>query len=207
MPTIRAIINRLPANGGSPITDIQHRINGGAPVSFGSNQPGSYDTLAQLEDLLEIRAINSVDPNPNNWSNVKSVVSGSPELVVNGDFTTQAAWAGTSGSTAFTINNTTGILTITNRGDSFEHGVAQPILIEANVLYDVVVTVASATGGGARIKFDTSDLPELTPLTIPGTYAATYTRTTTLVRNLILSTSQAAAVVGYSSISVRARAS
>lgn len=70
---LRIVISSLPADGGSPITDIQYRIGTGAPVSLGQTTPGSYPSVAQLGDQVQIRAVNAIDPGE--WSLAKVLVA------------------------------------------------------------------------------------------------------------------------------------
>lgn len=63
------IINSLPFSGGSPITDIEYRVNGGSAVSLGTNVVGTYPITAVSDDDIEIRAVNSIGNGP--WSVAK----------------------------------------------------------------------------------------------------------------------------------------
>lgn len=203
---LRVIISNLPANGGAPITAIQTRRNGSNATiaTLSGTTPGTYDVASStITDTVQIRAQNSVGPTDPDvgWSDTKSLSAGNPELLSNPSFDSAATWAGTSGTTAFSIAG--GNLTITNRGDSFLDGVAQPIAFTAGTVYDVTVTVVSATSGGVRIKIADFDIPGLTPLTTPGTYTAQYTSPSAATRNFIVSTSQAAANVVVSAVSLK----
>jgi hypothetical protein len=64
--TISIVITNLPADGGSPITGINYRINGGSPISLGATAPGTYATAAALGDNIDIQAVNGIGPGP--WS-------------------------------------------------------------------------------------------------------------------------------------------
>lgn len=58
-------IDALPANGGSPITDLQYRIDAGAWASFGAATIGAYVIAGLANGVsvgITIRAINSVGP-------------------------------------------------------------------------------------------------------------------------------------------------
>jgi len=195
---IRAVITTLPSNGGSPITNIEYRINGGSAVSFGAAVPGTYSTTADIGDDVEIRAVNAIGTGP--WSDVKSITA-ETEILANPNFDDTSVWAGTDAGTAFSIAG--GNMTITNRGPDFTHGVAQAVSFAAGEVYDVSVTVVSTSGGGVRIKIADFDIPALTPLTTPGTYTAQYTSPSAATRNFIISTSQAAASVVVSSVSLK----
>lgn len=61
----------LPFDGGSPIVDLQFRLNGGPAVSLQSASTGSYPIPATPGDLVELRAVNAVGPGE--WSAVKTV--------------------------------------------------------------------------------------------------------------------------------------
>jgi hypothetical protein len=199
---INAVITALPANGGSALTKIQARNNGGTAYDLTTSPAiGTYATTANIGDTVEIRAVNAVDANPNNWSAAKTL-SSNPELVPNANFDTTDTWAGTSGTTAFSISG--GMMTITNRGDSFLDGVAAPVVFAAGV-YDVKIVVDAilAGSGGARVKINDFDIPALTPLTVAGTYTAQYTSPSAATRNLILSTSSATTQVRLAAVSIR----
>jgi hypothetical protein len=198
---LRVVISNLPANGGDPITDIDFRLNGGSAVSLGESTPGTYDLAGStITDTVEIRAVNSVGDGA--WSDVKALSGDSEELLANPNFDSAATWAGTSGTTAFSISG--GNLTITARGDSFLDGVAQPINFAAGTVYDITVTITGTpTGGGGRIKIADFDVVGLTPLTTAGTYTAQYTSPSAATRNFIVSTSQAAANVVFSAVSLK----
>jgi hypothetical protein len=195
---INAIISALPSNGGAALTKIQARNNGGTAYDLTTSPAvGTFATTAGIGDTVEIRAVNSVGNGA--WSDVKTL-SGNPELLVNANFDAAGTWAGTAGTTAFTISG--GNLNITNRGDSFLDGVGQDISFAA-ATYDISVTVVSATSGGVRIKIDATDIAGLTPLTVAGTYTAQYTSPSAATRKFIVSTSQAAASVVVSAVSLK----
>jgi hypothetical protein len=69
--TVSANITALPADGGAPITDLEYRVNGGAAVSFGETTTGSYEIAADVDDEVEIRAVNAIGAG--DWSDVKVV--------------------------------------------------------------------------------------------------------------------------------------
>jgi hypothetical protein len=197
---LRVVISNLPANGGDPITDIDFRLNGGSAVSLGESTPGTYDLAGStITDTVEIRAVNSVGDGA--WSDVKALSGDSEELLANPNFDSAATWAGTAGTTAFTISG--GNLTITKRGDSFLDGVAQPISFAAGVTYDISVTVVSNVSPGVRIKVGEQDIAGLTPLTVAGTYTAQYTSPSAATRNFIVSASGDPSNVIVSAVSLK----
>lgn len=68
----------LPANGGSAITALQYRIGAGDWTSFGATTTGSYTVGGFTDNTptnVQIRAVNAVNPNPNNASDTKSVTT------------------------------------------------------------------------------------------------------------------------------------
>lgn len=70
--TIRVGVGALPSDGGSPLTDIELRINGATVLSAGTATTGSFDLTSLpngVEVDAEIRAVNAIDPGP--WSAVK----------------------------------------------------------------------------------------------------------------------------------------
>lgn len=66
----------LPADGGSPITDIEYRVNEGTAIGLGETTTGSYEITADLNDDVQIRAVNAVGPGP--WSDTKVVAEPVP---------------------------------------------------------------------------------------------------------------------------------
>lgn len=58
----------LPGDGGSPITNVERRIDAGAWIGLGGINPGSYileDAFTDgVESAVELRAVNSVGPGP-----------------------------------------------------------------------------------------------------------------------------------------------
>jgi hypothetical protein len=197
---INAIISALPANGGSPLTKIEARDDGGTAYELTDTPAvGTYATTAEVGETVEIRAVNAVGNGP--WSDAKTI-GANPELLTNASFDDTSVWAGTSGTTAFSISG--GNLTITARGDSFLDGVAQSVSFAA-ATYDVTVTVDAilAGSGGVRIKINDFDIPTLTPLTVPGTYTAQYTSPSAASRNFIVSTSSATTEVRVSAVSLK----
>lgn len=79
--TTTLIINNLPSDGGSPITDIEYRVNEGSAISLGETTIGNYPIEAGLGDDVQIRAVNVAGPGP--WSDVKTVDSGETFTVEN----------------------------------------------------------------------------------------------------------------------------
>jgi hypothetical protein len=69
-------ITTLPADGGSPILDIEYRLNGGSAVSTGETTTGSYTITAVEDDDIQIRATNAIGNGA--WSDTKTVPSGIP---------------------------------------------------------------------------------------------------------------------------------
>ena len=61
----------LPASGGSAITDLEYRIDGGAAVSFGQTTVGTFATTAEEGDDVQIRAVNAIGAA--DWSDTKEV--------------------------------------------------------------------------------------------------------------------------------------
>jgi hypothetical protein len=59
-----SILNILspPENGGSPITDVEYRINGGPIISIGATIPQNVGLLAVEGDTIETRAVNEAGP-------------------------------------------------------------------------------------------------------------------------------------------------
>jgi hypothetical protein len=73
--TITVDITTLPDDGGSPITALQYRIDEGSPVAFEGTGTGvrSITGLSNGTPLdLQIRAVNAVDADPDNWSDTKT---------------------------------------------------------------------------------------------------------------------------------------
>lgn len=69
----------LPADGGSPITDLQYRIGAGAWTSFGAATTGSYTVGGFTDGVatdVQVRAVNAVSADPANASDTKSVTTG-----------------------------------------------------------------------------------------------------------------------------------
>jgi hypothetical protein len=64
-------ITNLPVNGGAQITALEYRINGNSIISISNIIPGDYIISANMDDTIEIRALNSVGTSP--WSDVKVV--------------------------------------------------------------------------------------------------------------------------------------
>lgn len=60
---LRFTINSLPADGGSAITALQYRLNGGAWTAFSAATTGTYDITGLPATLhtAEVRAVNAVD--------------------------------------------------------------------------------------------------------------------------------------------------
>ena len=82
-------ITTLPADGGSAITDLEYRIDGGTAASFGAATTGTYP-IASLPDgtavTVEVRARNANGAGP--WSDVKSVTTtGVPDAFTAGMWT------------------------------------------------------------------------------------------------------------------------
>jgi hypothetical protein len=200
---IRAVISNLPNTGGSPITKLQYRINGGTAVDFPGIIAGTYDTTAVPGDDVEIRAINAVDANPANWSDIKEVAAGSPELLLNPSFTSDTVWTRTDLVTPTAYSIAGGNMTITNRGATFNDGMFQDVTTVALASYDLSVTVVSASGGGVRIKMNETDV--MTGLTTPGTYTAIFTNTSLLTRRFIVSSTAQLANVVVSEVSMKLR--
>jgi hypothetical protein len=199
---LRVVISNLPANGGDNINALQTRRNASDATiaTLSGTTVGTYDVASSsIGDSVQIRAVNSVGNGA--WSDTKTLSAGNPELLLNPSFDSAATWAGTAGSTAFTISG--GNLTITKRGDSFLDGVAQPISFGAGTVYDITVTVVSAATAGVRIKIDSFDVPGLTPLTVAGTYTAQYTSPSAATRNFIVSASGDPSNVVISAVSLK----
>jgi hypothetical protein len=201
---IRANITQLPNNGGTALTDIEAQNDGGAAYSLGGTTVGVYDTTATVGQEVRIRAVNGVGPGP--WSNAKIISAGAPELLLNPTFADSSVWAGTDGTTAFSISG--GNLTITNRGPDFDHGVFQNIAFVIGT-YDIVVVLNSATGTGARVKVGFpggADISGLTPLSTPGTYSGVYVSPSAATRAFILSTASPSSTAVWASASLKLRA-
>jgi hypothetical protein len=69
-------LTALPANGGSAITALQYRVGAGAPIAFTGTGTGvrvvTAGLTAGVSAALQIRAINTAFPNPDNWSDIKN---------------------------------------------------------------------------------------------------------------------------------------
>ena len=63
----------LPNDGGSPITDLEYRVNAGAVVLLGETTTGSYPIAADEGDDIQVRAVNAVGAG--DWSNVQTVAA------------------------------------------------------------------------------------------------------------------------------------
>lgn len=72
-------INSLPANGGSPITALQYRVNAGTPVALSGVTTGDYDipSLASGAEV-QIRAVNAAGVG--DWSDTKTFVATAPAI-------------------------------------------------------------------------------------------------------------------------------
>jgi hypothetical protein len=199
---LRVVISDLPANGGDSITALQTRRNASDATiaTLSGTAVGTYDVASSsIGDSVQIRAVNSVGNGA--WSDTKALSAGNPELLLNPSFDSAATWAGTVGTTAFTISG--GNLSITNRGDSFLDGVFQAISFAAGATYDIAVTVVSTTNSGVRIKINDSDIVGLNGLTAAGTYTAQYTSGAAASRNFIISTASATSTCVISAVSLK----
>lgn len=83
--TLTVTISALPDDGGSPITALQYRIDGGTAIAMTGTGIGAKQitVTAETEVDIQIRAVNGVDPDPNNWSDTKTetpTVSPAPTL-------------------------------------------------------------------------------------------------------------------------------
>jgi len=92
-------LNSLPDDGGSAITDIEYRVDGGTAVSTGETTTGTHTITAADGVDVEIRAVNAVGAGA--WSDTKTVVSdayaiggASPELVAAFTLASDATTAG-----------------------------------------------------------------------------------------------------------------
>jgi hypothetical protein len=99
--TISIVVTTLPADGGSPITGIDYRINGGSAVGVGAAVPGTYATTAVFGDNVEIRAVNAIGAGP--WSAAKNI----PALGFFAPLTTQA-FTDNSGNQTYVFPAATG---------------------------------------------------------------------------------------------------
>lgn len=205
---LRAVISNVPSNGGATITALQSRRNlsDGTIATLGGTTAGTYEIAdSSIGDSVQIRAVNSVGNGA--WSDAKTIGE-NPELLLNASFDDTSTWAGTDdggvsgNATEFVISG--GNLTITDRGGSFADGVFQAVSFAA-ATYNVAVTVDEILegSGGVRIKIDGFDIPELTPLTTPGTYTATYTSPSAATRNFIISVSSPTTQARVSAVSVK----
>jgi hypothetical protein len=81
------VIDELPAVNGPAITDIEYRVNEGTPISLSASTIGTYPIVANAEDEIQIRAINSIGSG--DWSE-SLTISGDVEnaLLYLGDFLT-----------------------------------------------------------------------------------------------------------------------
>ena len=59
----------LPADGGSPITAVRYRRNGGEAIGLVYFGPGTYVSAALTGETVELRAVNVIGSGP--WSDVK----------------------------------------------------------------------------------------------------------------------------------------
>jgi hypothetical protein len=58
--SINIVVVNLPADGGSPITDIEYDVNeSNTWISLGQTTPGTYPSTAVVDDLVRLRAINA----------------------------------------------------------------------------------------------------------------------------------------------------
>jgi hypothetical protein len=88
---VELTITDLPANGGSAITALQYRLDGGTAVTLTGTGTGMRTITGLTDDQeydVQIRAVNAVDANPNNWSDTKDVTptagSGGGEVLLIG---------------------------------------------------------------------------------------------------------------------------
>jgi hypothetical protein len=209
MPLNLSIIS-YPPDGGAAINRARYRVNGGTPIELPSAAIGTYTTVADIGQAVDLAFGNSVGWGP--YSATKTISTGAPEILLNPSFDTDTVWAATEpGGTLFTISG--GNLNITRRADpanasGWLEGVFQDVEVINGRTYDIEVVITAASGGGGRIKIADYDIPSLTPLTTPGTYTAAWTNTQfsgTSTRRFICSTSQQAANVTFASVSMRLR--
>ena len=73
-------ISALPADGGSAITDIEYRLNGGSPVSLGETTTGTYAHVGEEDDDIQLRAVNAIGAGA--WSDTKQVPAAAEPLEV-----------------------------------------------------------------------------------------------------------------------------
>ncbi|MFA7407629.1 MAG: fibronectin type III domain-containing protein [Anaerolineaceae bacterium] len=69
--SLSVLINQLPADGGSEITDIEYRLDSGSPVSSGGVSGFAITGLTDEDEYdVQIRAVNSIGEG--DWSDTKS---------------------------------------------------------------------------------------------------------------------------------------
>lgn len=129
---LTANLTALPSNGGSAITALQYRLNGGTAVAFSGTSTGSRNITGLTNTTaynVEVRAVNAVGNGA--WSDVKSgtpAAAGGP--AVNEGSSTGASFS-TSGGYRIATFAGSGSLVVTS-GGSFEY-----------------LVVAGGGGGGA----------------------------------------------------------
>ncbi len=109
---LRFTITALPYNGGEPITAIQGRADGGTPFELADIVPGDYDVDGFYEGVevdCDIRAINSVDADPDNWSDVQPATPAASGGSGEASWATFATSSGSTGGGGFTPTRPSGI--------------------------------------------------------------------------------------------------
>lgn len=207
---IRLGITNLPNNGGSPINRARYRVNSTTEYTLPNHVVGTYDTVAEVDDDVELAFGNAIGWGP--YSAAKSITASSSNLLLNPSFTSDTVWAATTpGETLYTISG--GNLSITRRADpgnavGWDEGVAQDVEVINGREYDISITLISASGGGARIKIGYPggyDVVGLNGITTVGTTTVRWLNTQftgTSTRKFICSTSQQAAQVVYAEVSM-----
>lgn len=207
---IRLGITNQPNDGGSPINGARYRLNSTTEYTLPNHVAGTYDTVAEVGDDVELAFRNAVGWGP--YSAAKSISVGASNMLLNPSFTDTSVWAATTlGETLFTISG--GNLAITRRNDpanpvGWDEGVAQDVEVINGREYDISITLISVSGGGARIKIgypSGHDIVGLNGITTIGTTTVRWLNTQfsgTSTRKFILSTNAQAAQVTYAEVSM-----
>jgi hypothetical protein len=170
--SIEVNLTALPSDGGSAITALQYRLNGGAAVTFSGTATGARTisglTASTAYDI-EVRAVNAVGNGA--WSDVKNRTT-SASATAPAAFTA-GQWTATAGATSIVVNITAlpsdGGSAITALQYRLDGG--SPVAfsgtgtgsrtitgLTASVEYDVEIRAVNAVGSGAW-----SDLKSATP--------------------------------------------
>lgn len=154
-------ISSLPADGGDTITDIEYRVDGGSPVSSGTDDTTGFTIPSLTNDQeydVEIRAVNSVGAGT--WSDAKAVTPtaastwspldpSTPAVIWLDPSDLSSMWkerTGASATTAAEVDDVVG--TVLNKGSAGGYAVADT---------DAARPILRQSGGRYYLEFDGTD--------------------------------------------------